>query len=306
VEGQNWMGTETPVFPQITIDTAPWRSADSVWHDDEDENIEIDLTKTNRLKKLRKSDQDPTVVSGEVLTNVLQERWVTSRFTHSFSALAVNWGSSMTGSARGNWNGRKWRIHALQRSLKTEALTMKVKQFSSAISRYTCLLRRLITRSCRSLDAQYVFLPLLVVYLCCTFTHCADLQVLQQSGSMVGRSQTTTTKAGASAAGRKGSAKNKKRGNLTHYLEDTAAPYLPLPAGQVNIQRLVNANIAEPSKQKITGTVHGGWMFAFADALLCTLLYVRNESDDLEAVDAAAVVHRIAYIILHDLLLAQL
>jgi hypothetical protein len=62
------------MFLQITIDTAPLRSTDSVWHDDEDEDIEIDLTKTNRLKKLRKSDQDPTVVSGEVLTNVLQER----------------------------------------------------------------------------------------------------------------------------------------------------------------------------------------------------------------------------------------
>jgi hypothetical protein len=54
-----------------------------VWHDDED--IEIDLTKTNRLKKLRKSDQDPTVVSGEVLTNVLQERWVTVRLACRFS-----------------------------------------------------------------------------------------------------------------------------------------------------------------------------------------------------------------------------
>jgi hypothetical protein len=121
---------------------------------------------------------------------------------------------------------------------------------------------------------------------------------------MVGRSQTTTTKT-AATAGRKGSAKNKKRGNLTHYLEDTAAPYLPLPAGQVNIKRLVNANIAEPSKQKITGTVHGGWMFAFADALLCTLLYVRNEREDMAVDDAAAVVHRTAYIIHYDLLLAQ-
>jgi hypothetical protein len=158
----------------------------------------------------------------------------------------------------------------------------------------------------RSLGAQYVFSSLLVVYLSCTFTPCADLQLLQQSGSMVGRSQTTTTKVGAgTAAGRKGSAKNKKRGNLTHYLEDTAAPYLPLPAGQVNIKRLVNANIAEPSKQKITGTVHGGWMFAFAGAQLCTLLYVRNESEDMAVDDAAAVVHRKAYIILCDLLLAQ-
>lgn len=64
------------VHIQITIDTAPLKSTDSVWHDDEDEDIEIDLSKTSRLKKLRKSDLDPTVVSGEVLTNVLQERFV--------------------------------------------------------------------------------------------------------------------------------------------------------------------------------------------------------------------------------------
>jgi hypothetical protein len=43
-------------------------------------------------------------------------------------------------------------------------------------------------------------------------------------------------------------------GTGTSYLEDCAAPYLPLPGGQINIKRLVNANIAEPSKQKITGT----------------------------------------------------
>jgi hypothetical protein len=124
---------------------------------------------------------------------------------------------------------------------------------------------------------------------------------------MVGRSQTTTTKVGAgTAAGRKSSAKNKKRGTLTQYMEDTAAPYLPLPAGQVNIKRLVNANIAEPSKQKITGAVCCSWCSLLLLLCYCTLLFVRNESDDLAADDAAAEVHRIAYLILYDLLLAQL
>lgn len=83
-----------------------------------------------------------------------------------------------------------------------------------------------------------------------------DLQLLQQSGSMVGRSQSGTSKSASSTGavkGRKGSAKNKSRGSAASYLDDVAAPYLPLPAGQINIKRLVNANIAEPSKQKITG-----------------------------------------------------
>jgi hypothetical protein len=171
---------------------------------------------------------------------------------------------------------------------------MKVKLLSSAVSHYTMFAppsnyTQLAAVWVRSMSFHRFWLCTYLV-----FTPCADLQLLQQSDSMVGRSQTTTTKAGASAAGRKGSAKNKKRGTLTHYLEDTAAPYLPLPAGQVNIKRLVNANIAEPSKQKITGTVHGGWIFAFSDALLCTLLYVRNESEDMAVDDAAAVVHRTA------------
>ena len=45
----------------------------------------------------------------------------------------------------------------------------------------------------------------------------------------------------------------KAQRKVANYIDDTAAPYLPLPAGQINIKRLVNANIAEPSKQRITG-----------------------------------------------------
>lgn len=90
---------------------------------------------------------------------------------------------------------------------------------------------------------------------------------------MIGRTpQPSTTTTGASA---RKSAKNKKRGAAVPYLDDTAAPYLPLPSGQLNIKRLVNANIAEPSKQKITGTSGGSgcglrWLYlvdAVSDAI---------------------------------------
>lgn len=33
----------------------------------------------------------------------------------------------------------------------------------------------------------------------------------------------------------------------------TGSGHLPLPAGKINIQRVTNANIAEPSKNSITG-----------------------------------------------------
>ena len=57
------------------IDTAPTKSSDKVWHDEEDDEIEIDLTATSRLKKLRKSEsQQDSVMKGDVFSNVLQER----------------------------------------------------------------------------------------------------------------------------------------------------------------------------------------------------------------------------------------
>ena len=58
------------------IDTAPTKSTDKVWHDEEDEELEIDLSKTNRLKKLRKSDLDDAVVTSDVFASALQERLV--------------------------------------------------------------------------------------------------------------------------------------------------------------------------------------------------------------------------------------
>ena len=55
------------------IDTAP-TSSDKVWHDDEDEDLEVDLTQTNRLKKLRKSEEEATVVTSDKFSNALKER----------------------------------------------------------------------------------------------------------------------------------------------------------------------------------------------------------------------------------------
>ncbi len=52
------------------------------------------------------------------------------------------------------------------------------------------------------------------------------------------------------------SKKSAKNRNTVNYIDDTAAPYLPLPAGAINIKRMVNANIAEPSKQRITGKIN--------------------------------------------------
>ena len=46
-----------------------------MWHDEEDEDLEVDLTQTNRLKKLRKSDSDPTVITSDAFSSALQERY---------------------------------------------------------------------------------------------------------------------------------------------------------------------------------------------------------------------------------------
>jgi hypothetical protein len=83
-----------------------------------------------------------------------------------------------------------------------------------------------------------------------TLDYITDLELLQQSESLVGRAKVVNVKQ-AGAMGKK-SARNKNK-STAHYLDDAAAPYLPLPAGTINIKRMVNANIAEPSKQKITG-----------------------------------------------------
>jgi hypothetical protein len=60
--------------PQITIDTAPVANTDKVWHDDEDDELEVDLMQTSRLKKLRKSDSAPSTMKGDAFTSALQER----------------------------------------------------------------------------------------------------------------------------------------------------------------------------------------------------------------------------------------
>ena len=63
----------------------------------------------------------------------------------------------------------------------------------------------------------------------------------------------TSTKTSITTSTHRKNAKNKARSAATLYLEDSAVPSQPLPAGAINIKRLVNANIAEPSKQRITG-----------------------------------------------------
>lgn len=77
-----------------------------------------------------------------------------------------------------------------------------------------------------------------------------DLALLHQSNSMVIKTHSASAEQSNKTQRSKKSAKNRA---TAHYIDDTAAPYLPLPAGQINIKRMVNANIAEPSKQRITG-----------------------------------------------------
>lgn len=77
-----------------------------------------------------------------------------------------------------------------------------------------------------------------------------DLALLHQSNSMVIKTHSASAEQSNKTQRSKKSAKNRASAN---YIDDTAAPYLPLPAGQINIKRMVNANIAEPSKQRITG-----------------------------------------------------
>ncbi len=68
-------------FVQFTIDTSgsfPSSKAtvETVWHDEDDDNLEIDLSGTNRLKKLKlsKYSNGNTVISGGNFQKMLQER----------------------------------------------------------------------------------------------------------------------------------------------------------------------------------------------------------------------------------------
>lgn len=49
----------------------------AVWKDDEDDNIEINLNNTNRLKKLKRfsNNGSKSVVSGAELSELLQQRF---------------------------------------------------------------------------------------------------------------------------------------------------------------------------------------------------------------------------------------
>lgn len=45
----------------------------AAWHDEDDDDVVVDLSKVDRLKKLRKDETN--VVSGTEFTNLLKERW---------------------------------------------------------------------------------------------------------------------------------------------------------------------------------------------------------------------------------------
>lgn len=74
---------EDDVSVDIMIDTNPDREGDkdntasgSVWHDEDDEKLQVDLTQTNRLKKLQ--SDDPTAsstVDGATLSSLLKNRF---------------------------------------------------------------------------------------------------------------------------------------------------------------------------------------------------------------------------------------
>jgi hypothetical protein len=46
----------------------------AVWQDDDDEDVEVNLLGTDRLRKLIKVDQKQSTVSGTELSSLLQER----------------------------------------------------------------------------------------------------------------------------------------------------------------------------------------------------------------------------------------
>ena len=60
-------------------------SGKSVWADDDDEDIEVDLSKTDRLRKLRKREGNKvnSKVSGSEFTSLLKERSVGRRYLKS-------------------------------------------------------------------------------------------------------------------------------------------------------------------------------------------------------------------------------
>lgn len=63
---------DTGAAPVVEVTGGP------VWHDEDDDELEIDLTDTNRLKKLKLSKfaEDKDVVTGAELSKLLQERSV--------------------------------------------------------------------------------------------------------------------------------------------------------------------------------------------------------------------------------------
>lgn len=57
---------------QFTIDKKPTKVPTTVWHDEDDDEIEINLNDTDRLKKLKKNNEN--IVSGTVFGDALKER----------------------------------------------------------------------------------------------------------------------------------------------------------------------------------------------------------------------------------------
>ncbi len=57
---------------QFTIDKQPTKAPASAWHDEDDDEIEINLDDTDRLKKLKKNNEN--IVSGKEFGDALKER----------------------------------------------------------------------------------------------------------------------------------------------------------------------------------------------------------------------------------------
>lgn len=55
-------------------------SSDAAWHDEDDDELLINLDTTNRLKKLKTASHKSSVVSGQQLSELLQKRYFPTLF----------------------------------------------------------------------------------------------------------------------------------------------------------------------------------------------------------------------------------